>query len=142
MLRRKTRSCKRDQTSHGSVYNSVAKASADRLSLRRSRCGGRRGVDDRAGRRLEETERICAGWEDQELLAAVIADVLGDSHDVVGAPRFGDAIDHLRGDDIYFVLLDWRAAGRGELAGRSSKPSAGHSAVFMTGDAGQAEELG
>ena len=79
--------------------------------------------------------------EDEELLVAVIADVLGDSHDVVCAPNVGDAIDHLPGDDIDFVLLDcvlpdgpnWQVALE---ADRQAIP-----VVFMTGDAGQAEEL-
>jgi CheY-like chemotaxis protein len=57
--------------------------------------------------------------EDEESLAAVIADVLGDSHDVVCAANVGDAIDHLLGDDIDLVLLDCVAPGRTELAGRS-----------------------
>jgi DNA-binding response OmpR family regulator len=43
--------------------------------------------------------------EDEELLAAVIADVLGESHVVICASNVGDAMDHLLGDDIDFVLL-------------------------------------
>ena len=80
--------------------------------------------------------------EDEELLAAVIVDVLGDSHDVICAANVVDAIDHLLGDDIDFVLLDcvlpdgpnWQVALE---ADRQEVP-----VVFMTGDAGQAEELG
>ena len=80
--------------------------------------------------------------EDEELLAAVIADVLGDSYDVICAPSVGDAIDHLLGDNINFVLLDcmlpdgpnWQVALE---ADRQDVP-----VVFMTGDAGQAKELG
>ena len=79
--------------------------------------------------------------EDDELLAAVIVDVLGDSHDVICAANVVDAIDHLLGDDIDFVLLDcmlpdgpnWQVALE---ADRQAIP-----VVFMTGDAGQAEEL-
>src|SRR6478609_8124881 len=79
--------------------------------------------------------------EDEDLLAAVIADVLGDSHDVICAPSVGDAIDHLLGDDIDFVLLDcvlpdgpnWQVALE---ADRQDIP-----VVFMTGDAERAEEL-
>jgi DNA-binding response OmpR family regulator len=79
--------------------------------------------------------------EDEELLAAVIVDVLGDSHDVICAANVVDAIDHLLGDDIDFVLLDcmlpdgpnWQVALE---ADRQAIP-----VVFMTGDAGQAEEL-
>jgi DNA-binding response OmpR family regulator len=79
--------------------------------------------------------------EDEEPLAAVIADVLGDSHDVICAANVGDAIDHLLGDDIDFVLLDcvlpdgpnWQVALE---ADRQDIP-----VVFMTGDAGQAKEL-
>src|SRR5690242_16460744 len=79
--------------------------------------------------------------EDEELLTGVIADVLGDSHDVICASNAGDAIDHLLGDDIDFVLLDcmlpdgpnWQVALE---ADRQDIP-----VVFMTGDAGQAEEL-
>ena len=79
--------------------------------------------------------------EDEELLAGVIADVLGDSHDVMCASNVADAIDHLLGDDIDFVLLDcmlpdgpnWQVALE---ADRQDIP-----VVFMTGDAAQAEEL-
>jgi DNA-binding response OmpR family regulator len=79
--------------------------------------------------------------EDEALLSAVIADVLGDSHDVICATNVGDAIDHLLGDGIDFVLLDcvlpdgpnWQVALE---ADRQDIP-----VVFMTGDARQAAEL-
>src|SRR5262252_4076910 len=79
--------------------------------------------------------------EDEQLLAAVIADVLGDSHEVICALNVQDAIDHLLGDNIDFVLLDcvlpdgpnWQIALE---ADRQDIPT-----VFMTGDAAQAEEL-
>jgi DNA-binding response OmpR family regulator len=79
--------------------------------------------------------------EDEEPLAAVIADVLGDCHDVICAANVEDAIDHLLGDDIDFVLLDcvlpdgpnWQVALE---ADRQDIP-----VVFMTGDAEQAKEL-
>src|SRR5690348_8153631 len=79
--------------------------------------------------------------EEEELLATVIADVLGDSHDVICASNVGDAIDHLLGDSIDFVLLDcvlpdgpnWQVALE---ADRQDIP-----VVFMTGDAAQAGEL-
>jgi DNA-binding response OmpR family regulator len=79
--------------------------------------------------------------EDEEPLAAVIADVLCDCHDVICAANVEDAIDHLLGDDIDFVLLDcvlpdgpnWQVALE---ADRQDIP-----VVFMTGDAEQAKEL-
>ena len=79
--------------------------------------------------------------EDQELLATIIADVLGDAHEVVCAPNVEDAVDHLLGDAIDLVLLDcvlpdgpnWQVALE---ADRQNIP-----VVFMTGDPGQAKEL-
>ena len=79
--------------------------------------------------------------EDEELLAGVIADVLGDSHDVICASNVGDAVDHLLCGDLDLVLLDcmlpdgpnWQVALE---ADRQDIP-----VVFMTGDAAQAEEL-
>src|SRR4051794_15310778 len=80
--------------------------------------------------------------EDQELLAAFVADVLGDGYEVVCASNVEDAVDHLLGGVIDLVLLDcvlpdgpnWQVALE---ADRQDIP-----VVFMTGDAGQAEELG
>jgi two-component system, OmpR family, response regulator ResD len=79
--------------------------------------------------------------EDQEPLATIIADVLGDAHEVVCAPNVAEAVDHLLGDAIDLVLLDcvlpdgpnWQVALE---ADRQNIP-----VVFMTGDAGQAKEL-
>ncbi|MGC1411885.1 MAG: response regulator [Acetobacteraceae bacterium] len=79
--------------------------------------------------------------EDQELLAKVIADVLGDAHEVVCVTNVEDAVDHLLGDAIDLVLLDcvlpdgpnWQVALE---ADRQNIP-----VVFMTGDPGQAKEL-
>jgi len=79
--------------------------------------------------------------EDDEILAAVIADVLGSSHEVICALNVQAAIDHLLGDNIDFVLLDcvlpdgpnWQVALE---ADRQDIPT-----VFMTGDPAQAEEL-
>ena len=44
--------------------------------------------------------------EDQELLAAVIADVLANSHEVICAPSVGEAVDPLFCEAIDLVLLD------------------------------------
>ena len=79
--------------------------------------------------------------EDEQLLAAVVADVLGSSHEVICALNVQAAIDHLLGDNIDFVLLDcvlpdgpnWQVALE---ADRQDIP-----VVFMTGDPAQAEEL-
>jgi DNA-binding response OmpR family regulator len=79
--------------------------------------------------------------EDQELLATIIADVLGDAHEIICAANVADAVDHLLGGDIDIVLLDcvlpdgpnWQVALE---ADRQDIP-----VVFMTGDPGQAKEL-
>lgn len=79
--------------------------------------------------------------EDEQLLATVIADVLGESHEVICSPNVEDAIEHLLGEDIDLVLLDcvlpdgpnWQVALE---ADRQEIPI-----VFMTGDPGQAKEL-
>jgi DNA-binding response OmpR family regulator len=79
--------------------------------------------------------------EDQELLATIIPDVLGDAHEVICAANVVDAVDHLLGDDIDIVLLDcvlpdgpnWQVALE---ADRQNIP-----VVFMTGDPGHAKEL-
>ena len=79
--------------------------------------------------------------EDQEPLATIIADVLGDAHEVVCAPKVAEAVDHLLGDAIDLVLLDcvlpdgpnWQVALE---ADRQNIP-----VVFMTGDPGHAKEL-
>jgi DNA-binding response OmpR family regulator len=79
--------------------------------------------------------------EDQELLAALVADVLGDGHEIVCASNVEDAVDHLLGSAIDLVLLDcvlpdgpnWQVALE---ADRQDIP-----VVFMTGDAAQAKEL-
>ena len=79
--------------------------------------------------------------EDQELLATIIADVLGDAHEVVCAPNVEDAVEHLLSGGIDLVLLDcvlpdgpdWQVALE---ADRQNIP-----VVFMTGDPGQVKEL-
>jgi DNA-binding response OmpR family regulator len=79
--------------------------------------------------------------EDQELLASIIADVLGDAHEVVCVANVEDAVDHLLGDVIDLVLLDcvlpdgpnWQVALE---ADRQNIP-----VVFMTGNPRQAKEL-
>ena len=79
--------------------------------------------------------------EDQELLTTIIADVLGDAHEVVCAAKVEDAVDRLLCDAIDLVLLDcvlpdgpnWQVALE---ADRQNIP-----VVFMTGDPGQAKEL-
>ena len=79
--------------------------------------------------------------EDQELLATIIADVLGDAHEIICAANVADAVDHLLGGDIDIVLLDcvlpdgpnWQVALE---ADRQDIP-----VVFMTGGPGQAKEL-
>ena len=79
--------------------------------------------------------------EDQELLATIIADVLGDAHEVVCAPNVAGAVEHLLSGGIDLVLLDcvlpdgpdWQVALE---ADRQNIPI-----VFMTGDPGQVKEL-
>ncbi|HVZ08858.1 response regulator [Rhodopila sp.] len=79
--------------------------------------------------------------EDQEPLAVVIADVLGDSHEVVCVSNVTDAVDYLLSDSIDLVLLDcvlpdgpnWQVALE---ADRQQIP-----VILMTGDAEQAKEL-
>ena len=79
--------------------------------------------------------------EDQELLATIIADVLGDAHEVVCAPSVEGAIEQLLSGGIDLVLLDcvlpdgpdWQVALE---ADRQNIP-----VVFMTGDPGQIREL-
>jgi DNA-binding response OmpR family regulator len=93
-----------------------------------------------ANSQVSERSRILV-VEDQEPLATIIADVLGDAHEVVCAPNVAEAVDHLLGDAIDLVLLDcvlpdgpnWQVALE---ADRQNIP-----VVFMTGDAGQAKEL-
>ena len=79
--------------------------------------------------------------EDQELLATIIADVLGDAHEVVCAPNVEEAVEHLLSGGIDLVLLDcvlpdgpdWQVALE---ADRQNIP-----VVFMTGDPGQVKAL-
>jgi DNA-binding response OmpR family regulator len=79
--------------------------------------------------------------EDQELLATLIADVLGGAHEVVCAPTAEDAVERLLGDAIDLVLLDcvlpdgpnWQVTLE---ADRQDIP-----VVLMTGHSGQAKEL-
>jgi DNA-binding response OmpR family regulator len=79
--------------------------------------------------------------EDQVLLAAVIADLLGDTNDVLCAHGVEEALDHLLCDTVDLVLLDcilpdgpnWQIAleaDRQDIA-----------VVLMTGDAEQTKEL-
>ena len=44
--------------------------------------------------------------EDQELLATVLANVLGDAHEVICAPNVEDAVEYLLNGGIDLVLLD------------------------------------
>jgi DNA-binding response OmpR family regulator len=79
--------------------------------------------------------------EDQELLATIIADVLGDAHEVICASNVEDAVEHLLSSSIDLVLLDcvlpdgpdWQVALE---ADRQNIP-----VVFMTGDPGQVKGL-
>jgi DNA-binding response OmpR family regulator len=79
--------------------------------------------------------------EDQELLATIIADILGDAHEVVCAPNVEGAVEQLLSGGIDLVLLDcvlpdgpdWQVALE---ADRQNIP-----VVFMTGDPGQVKEL-
>ena len=79
--------------------------------------------------------------EDQELLATLIADVLGDAHEVICAPTAADATKRLLGGAIDLVLLDcvlpdgpnWQVVLE---ADRQEIP-----VVLMTGHSGEAKEL-
>jgi DNA-binding response OmpR family regulator len=79
--------------------------------------------------------------EDQLLLATLIADVLGETHEVVCAPDVEHAVDQLLGGEIDLVLLDcllpdgpnWQVALE---ADRQGIP-----VILMTGDPDQAHGL-
>jgi two-component system response regulator AtoC len=79
--------------------------------------------------------------EDQELLAMLIADVLGDAHEVACAPTAEDALECLLGGSIDLVLLDCVLPDGPNWQITLEADRQGIPVVLMTGDSGQAKEL-